>query len=289
MNRRVSLACISVPLSETASSNGACSPSGSAVSGSVRRAPELVGEQSLVVEPAAEQDPGGDRVRVGGEGASRSTCGTPRSTIAYACLAATQRSNWEHRPSNHSWFGCHSHQCGHGVFTVRARSWSSLQGKAVTGQHPIDGRRRRPHPLLVGAAVSELAMGPVHVAPLVEQRQDLSLLPLQEPVDRVPARAGVIECAPGSALLPPPRPTPVQLERRRTPGSASSRHRTASSIKDSNATLAVPSTRAGTGPLIPSAIFPRSTANSTACSTTVAWSRSTSARNAAASDASWRD
>ena len=41
------------------------------------------------------------------------------STIAYACLAAAQRSNWE--PSQyHSWFGRHSHQCGHGVFTVRA-------------------------------------------------------------------------------------------------------------------------------------------------------------------------
>ena len=39
----------------------------------------------------------------------------------------------------------------------------------------------------------------------------------------------------------------------------------------------------------PQCDFPRSTANSTACSTIVDCNRSTSARNAAASAASWRD
>ena len=41
------------------------------------------------------------------------------ASIAYAYLAAVQRSNCE--PSqHHSWFGRHSHQSGHGVFTERA-------------------------------------------------------------------------------------------------------------------------------------------------------------------------
>ena len=57
----------------------------------------------------------------------------------------------------------------------------------------------------------------------------------------------------------------------------------------SSTVLAVPSTRAGTGPAHPQPVFPRSTASSTACSTTVRPNRSTSTRNAAASDASARD
>ena len=136
--------------------------------------------------------------------------------------------------------------------------------------------------------MSELAMGPVYVAPLVEQRQDLSLLALQEPVDRVPARAGVIEPAPGSALLAPPRPTPVHLERRARPAQ---RPAGIDRIVDQaqQRRLGGPVDTGGNRTAHPQRDFPRSTANSTACSTTVAWSRSTSARNAAASDASWRD
>ena len=63
----------------------------------------------------------------------------------------------------------------------------------------------------------ELAMRPIDVGPLVEQRQDLGLLPVQDAVDRVAARAGVIESADGSAVLPSPRPTSVQLEHRTGP------------------------------------------------------------------------
>ena len=286
MNRRVSLACISVPLSETASSNGAWSPSGSPVSGSVRRArsssvssPSLSSprlnrtraatESGLAVRCVEIHLAGHEvdnRVRVLGGDAAFELGAVPAPQLVRVPLTPV-RPRRLHGP---------------------CRSWSSLQGKAVTGQHPIDGRRRRPHPLLAAAAVSELAMRPVHVAPLVEQRQDLSLLPLQEPVDRVPARAGVIEPAPGSALLPPPRPTPVQLDHRARPVQ---RPAGIDRIVDQGQQrrLGGPVDTGGNRTAHPQRDFPRSTANSTACSTTVAWSRSTSARNAAASDASWRD
>ena len=136
--------------------------------------------------------------------------------------------------------------------------------------------------------MSELATRSVDVAPLIEQRQDLSLLPLQEPADRVPARAGVTEAALSSASLPPPRPTPAQFDHRTRPVQRPAGiDRTVDQGQQRR--HGGPVDTGGDRTAHPQCDFPPSAANSTACSTTVAWSRLTSARNAPASDASWRD
>ena len=63
--------------------------------------------------------------------------------------------------------------------------------------------------------MGELAVGSVSAGPLVEQRQNLGLFPLQQTVDRVPARHSVIEAEAGLAAgVPPPGPLTIQPQHR---------------------------------------------------------------------------
>ncbi len=66
--------------------------------------------------------------------------------------------------------------------------------------------------------MGQLAMREIDRAPLLEDGEDLGLLPRQEPMDRVAARGGIVEAARGLAVPPPPRPLPVQLEDPADPG-----------------------------------------------------------------------
>ena len=61
--------------------------------------------------------------------------------------------------------------------------------------------------------MGELAVGPVDLAPLVEQRQDRGLLLGQDAVHRTPARQPVDQRAQGSAGQPAVPPDLAKLER----------------------------------------------------------------------------
>ena len=133
----------------------------------------------------------------------------------------------------------------------------------------------------------QLAVREVDGTPLVEQRQDLGLFPAQQAVDGVAAGLGVVEAAGELAVLPPPRPGPVDLEqpadpRQRPPGGDGvvdqGEQRCFDGRIDTSWDRAVQ----------PQLAFPRSAANSMACSTIVAVSRSLSARRRASSDSSAR-
>ena len=165
------------------------------------------------------------------------------------------------------------------------RAGLSFEDETMTCQNAVHRGRRHPHPILVGASVGEFAVRPVDVAPLFEQSQDLVLFPLQEPVHRIPAGDAVFEAAGGPALLPAPQPAPVDLHHRAHPP-----QRPAGIDRDVDEPqqhgFGGPVDTGGDRAAHPQRDFPRSTASSTACSTTVAWNRSTSARNTATSDTS---
>ncbi len=60
--------------------------------------------------------------------------------------------------------------------------------------------------------MGQLAVGAVDLAPVVEQRYDLGLLPLQQPVDRVAADGAVGQTVGGPSGAPTPRAPLGQLQ-----------------------------------------------------------------------------
>jgi GAF domain-containing protein len=81
----------------------------------------------------------------------------------------------------------------------------------VSSQNAADGRRRDPHRVRVAAAVRELAMRAIDLAPLLKELKDrLDLLGTQA-VQR-PTGLAVLQAAVIAPAAPPPRPRLVQLE-----------------------------------------------------------------------------
>ena len=84
-------------------------------------------------------------------------------------------------------FGSHTSQSGHGRFSDRP--WRQVgQHKPVSSQNTPERRRCDPHETLVGTAVSELAVRPVDLTPLLGHGQDGLDLGGQDAMRRVPAR-----------------------------------------------------------------------------------------------------
>lgn len=125
-------------------------------------------------------------------------------------------------------------------------------------------------------------MAQVDRSPLVEQRKDLGLLPGQQTVGRVAARCSIIEGAGRLAVPPPPGSGAVKLEQ---PADAAERPAGVDGVfdqaeQDELGGAVNPSRdRAAQAQLA----FPRSAANSIACSTITDDRRTTSARNWASS------
>src|SRR5215217_3068453 len=99
--------------------------------------------------------------------------------------------------------GAYSTQSGNGLRTERPgrgsgrnrRPWRASTRRTLAGEtHP---------PFQIGAAVSELAVGTVELAPLIEQPQDLGDLPVQQAVHRAATRRPVLELAGGTPAQPP--------------------------------------------------------------------------------------
>ena len=88
----------------------------------------------------------------------------------------------------------YSTQSGNGLPLRAARPRQRPKVLVRQQQNPAHGGRRHPHPAQVGAAVGELAMRAVDLAPLVEQRQDLGDLLVEQPVHRRPARRRSASC-----------------------------------------------------------------------------------------------
>ena len=174
------------------------------------------------------------------------------------------------------------HPLGPGLLGRARRSWTSGQHKAGAAQDPVHRGRRHPHPLEVRTAMGELAVAQIDRPPLVEQGQDLGLLPGQQAVGRVAARDGIIEGAGGLAVPPPPRPGTFQLEQPADPSQRPPRvDRVVDQTEQDELGGAVnPSRdRAAQAQLA----FPRRAANSIACSTITDDNRMTSARSWASS------
>jgi len=105
-------------------------------------------------------------------------------------------------------------------WTQSGNGWRMLRAGRAAGaaadlgqQHPPHTGGRHPHPLQVGAAVGELAVRAVGLAPLVEQPDDLGDLIVEQPVDRVAAGRQVLQPLGGLAGQPPPRPGLAKLQR----------------------------------------------------------------------------
>lgn len=60
--------------------------------------------------------------------------------------------------------------------------------------------------------MGELVVGPVNLAPLVKQPDDLGDLPVQQPAQRAPARAAVGQLISGVAAKPPVGPHRAKLQ-----------------------------------------------------------------------------
>jgi hypothetical protein len=108
--------------------------------------------------------------------------------------------------------------------------------------------------------VGELAVRPVGLAPLVEQRQDLLGLVVEQPVHRGPARGPVGQRSAGTAGDPPMRPPLDQLEL--VAGSAQRPAGLERLVEPGRAarpcwSRVAASTRVGTWPLSPNRLFPR--------------------------------
>ena len=95
--------------------------------------------------------------------------------------------------------------------TLRADPSRALQNQPVCSQNAADGRRRDPHRSRVAAAVRELAMRTVDLAPALEQLEDRGHLLGAQAVHRA-ARLAVAEAVGIAPAAPPPRPPLVQLE-----------------------------------------------------------------------------
>jgi hypothetical protein len=83
--------------------------------------------------------------------------------------------------------------------------------KAVCSQNAPDGGRRDPHQPEVAAAVRELSVRPVDLAPRLEQLKDRGDLLRAQAVQRA-SWPLVLQAAGLAPATPPPRPPLVQLE-----------------------------------------------------------------------------
>jgi len=135
-----------------------------------------------VLQRSGGQDPGGDRVSAGGEVHGNSfaghdiDCGVgPAGGRAAPELGGVPAPQLVRAPLA---------PVGPGRFGPGSGPRLAFEIEAVTGQNAVHLRRRHLNPVLIGPAVGELSARAVCVAPLVEQRQDLFLLPVQDPVDR---------------------------------------------------------------------------------------------------------
>jgi hypothetical protein len=95
--------------------------------------------------------------------------------------------------------------------TLGADPAGPLQMKAVCSQNAPDGGWGDPHLADVAAAVRELAMRAIDIAPALEQLEDRGDLLGAQAVDRA-ARLAVPETVGIAPAAPPPRPALVQLE-----------------------------------------------------------------------------
>jgi hypothetical protein len=86
---------------------------------------------------------------------------------------------------------------------VAARSEQRPQPQALARQHAAHAGRRHPHPRQVGAAVGELAVGAVDLAPLLGQPHDRGDLPVQQATHRGATRGLVGQLASGAPAQPP--------------------------------------------------------------------------------------
>ena len=95
------------------------------------------------------------------------------------------------------WFGRNDTQSGiNRIDPRRGRgNWRKRRSAASSTRSTVAGDT--PHPAQIGAPVAmALAVGPVDLAPLVEQRQNLRAFPVQQRVHRVPARVSSSRPAP---------------------------------------------------------------------------------------------
>ena len=151
---------------------------------------------------------------------------------------------------------------------------------AVREQHPQHRRRRDPHPAQVGAAVRELAMRAIDLAPLVGQLEDrLDLLgpsarapPARPAVDRpAPRRRRACQCRARRSESPSTRHAARQAPAGRGRPRDQLQQRRLDLGVDARRDRAYQSERD----------FPRRATSSIACSLTVSSSRAISARSAA--------
>lgn len=130
-------------------------------------------------------------------------------------------------------------------------------------------------------------MRPVDITPVVEQRQDLDAFPLEESVDRVPTRRPVIQTPMMPSGLPSPDSSPVDLQGRTDPGEWPAGVQCVIDQIQQDGFVG-PGDTSGDRTVDPQPYFPRSNANSMACSIIVRSSRSTSAWSATFSGSSRR-
>ena len=181
-------------------------------------------------------------------------------------------------------FGRYSAHSGNGRRCDAAGPRQRTEVLVRQEQHPPHGGRGHPHPAQVRAAVRELAVRAVGLAPLLEQRQDLGAPRSEQPVHRRPARRL-------SASSPRPRggrstgaPGPGrQVQDPAGPRAASSRAR-----RRRRAARAAPPwwpRRPGAGrrPLSPNRPFPSTRISFTAISLTASDNRAISALAASSS------
>lgn len=131
----------------------------------------------------------------------------------------------------------------------------------------------------------ELAVRHVDRTPRVVELDDRVLLPREQPMDRVAARTPVRQRGVVPASLPAPQPATVQLEHPSGPPEAPPGVNGVIDHPEQRYLHGLVNTR-WDRPAQPQLDFPRSNANSTACSITTMPNRSTSACSFAASDTS---
>jgi hypothetical protein len=81
----------------------------------------------------------------------------------------------------------------------------------MSSQNTTDGGRGYPDDPEVAAAVRKLSVGPVDIAPRLEQRKDLRDFLGPQTMHRA-ARLAVIQTATVAPASPPPRPPLIQLQ-----------------------------------------------------------------------------
>ena len=134
------------------------------------------------------------------------------------------------------WLGRYSTHSGHGLRTAAPGRGRRVQVRPWR-ENASHRRRRHPHPVQVGAAVGELAVRPVDLAPLVEQRHDLGHLVPEQAVHRAGppgAWSARRPTGPGGDASASARSSPSSRCGAGTRPAASSRPSTVSSSRSSN-------------------------------------------------------